>query len=137
MRRMQRRMNRLFGISGEKFDGSDFEMDDYRRAWTEFNETEDQFILEVELPGVDKKDIIIHTADGKLEIRARKKEEVKKEEKGVYSYSRSYSGFARSIQMPEDADLEKIDAMFENGVLEVKIPKKKGKKKLKKEVRVR
>jgi HSP20 family protein len=112
--------------------------EDYRRAWAEFRENENEFILEVELPGIDKKDIIINTEGNKLEIIARKKYEIEQNDKkkGCYNYSKSYAGFRRIVSLPEESDAERICANFENGVLSVKIPKKKNLKMKKKEIKV-
>jgi HSP20 family protein len=132
MRKMQRKMDRLFGNIGtvgfgKKFEDEDGELGKYRKAWTDFRENEEEFLVYVEIPGVDKEDIKLDINNEAIEIKAEKRQVKNKEdiEKGEYSYSKSYTGFARRIEMPEDADLSKIDAEYKNGVLRIVIGKKK------------
>jgi HSP20 family protein len=133
---MQRRMNRLFDPWGE----DDFEEPaDYRRAWADFRETESEFLIAVELPGIEKEDISLEVVNGALAIRAERKQEKeqKNEKKGQFVYSRSYSGFARTIPLPENSDADKIEAEFKNGVLKVHVPRIKTEKKKGKEIKIR
>ena len=62
-----------------------------------------------------------------IEIKAEKKreEEKKDDKKMIYGFVRSYSGFYQSLDLSEEADLENIDALYKNGVLIIKVPKKK------------
>ena len=135
MKRMKKRMNRLFnGFQNSPFNEKE-DLSDYRKAWADFKETDNEYIMEVELPGIDKKDIILSAIDNKIEIRARKKQELEQKDANSYSYSKSYNGFARSVSLPEEADINSIDAEFENGILIIKIPRKKTKKD-KKEIKI-
>ncbi len=90
------------------------------------NEKADEkgYYLEVDLPGVKKEDIDISVNDGVLTISGERKLE-KKEEKDNYTRIESFFGrFERAFKLPNDADLENIDAKYENGVLNIFIPKK-------------
>ena len=86
-------------------------------------ETEEAYSLEVELPGVQKENVEINL-DGKvLSISGERsiKEGIKEEE---YQKVESHYGlFSRSFTLPEKVDSENIGAKFENGVLEISIPK--------------
>ena len=85
---------------------------------------ENGYHLEVDLPGVKKEDIDISVNDGVLTISGERKLE-KKEEKDNYTRIESFFGrFERAFKLPNDADLENIDAKYENGVLKIFIPKK-------------
>ncbi len=143
MRKMQRRIDILFGNIGTgsfgKKLGVDGDVGNYRKARADFEETDNEFILEIELPGVEKEDIELNIMDSGIEIRAEKKQEKEREdkEKGEYIFSKSYAGFARYIDLPEEADLEKIDAEYKNGILEIRVPKKKIKVKNGKEIKIR
>lgn len=141
MRRMQRRFDRLFGNFGTVGFGRRFDSESgvYRKAWADFKENEEEFVLEIELPGVEKEDISLDVTETGIEIKAERKQEMKKEdkEKGEYSFSRSYAGFARYVDLPEESDLEKIDAEYNNGVLSIRVPKKEIKVKKGKEVEIR
>jgi len=85
---------------------------------------ENGYHLEVDLPGVKKEDIEISVNDGVLTIGGERKLE-KKEEKDNYTRIESFFGrFERAFKLPNDADLDNIDAKYENGVLKVFIPRK-------------
>ena len=132
MRRMQRRMNRLFDPDDEFDDGGD-----YRRAWTDFREGENEFLIAVELPGIEKEDISLEVVNGVLVIRAERKQEKENKKDGQFVYAQSYAGFARTIPLPENADAEGIEAEFKNGVLKVRVPKKKIEKKKGREIKIK
>ena len=100
------------------------EMEEYRIPLTDIIDEGDRYVIEVELPGMDKKDIQIFTRDHILEIVARRKFEKREEKEGYIRMERSYSGFRRAIELPLDADTEKIKAKYENGVLRIEIFKK-------------
>ncbi|MFH1801855.1 MAG: Hsp20/alpha crystallin family protein [archaeon] len=125
MRRMHRKFNHWF----KNFDENpwDFEEEDfsqYRKAWVDAREMENEFVIAVELPGFEKEDIEVNAEDGMLTIKVEKKSEKKKEKDESYSYQSSYSGFFRRIPLPENADAENIDAEYKSGVLKLRIPKK-------------
>jgi len=85
---------------------------------------EQGYHLEIDLPGVKKEDIEISVNDGVLTISGERKLE-KKEEKENYTRIESFFGrFERSFKLPIDADVDNIEAKFENGVLKIFIPKK-------------
>jgi len=80
--------------------------------------------LEIDLPGVKKENIEISVNDGILTISGERKLE-KKEEKENYTRIESFFGrFERSFKLPADADLDNIEAKYEDGVLKIFIPKK-------------
>lgn len=90
-------------------------------------ESETSFKIEVAAPGLNKEDIKIEVEDGILTISSETKQE--KEEKDKDSrYTRrefSYSAFKRSFSVDEDSiDTDKVEANYENGVLNIKVPKK-------------
>jgi HSP20 family protein len=86
-------------------------------------EDEKGYYIEVDLPGVKKEDITIDLNDKILTISGERKfkEEVKKE--NYYKIETAFGKFERSFSIPEDADIENIEAKNENGVLEIFIPK--------------
>ena len=82
------------------------------------------YYLEIDLPGVKKENIDISVNDGILTISGERKLE-KKEEKENYTRIESFFGrFERSFKLPADADLDNIEAKYEDGVLKIFIPKK-------------
>jgi len=86
-------------------------------------ETENEFGLEVALPGVSKDQVNLEIDHNVLTISSESKTE-NEETKGGYTRREfGYNAFRRSFTLPEIANQEKIDAKFENGVLNVSIPK--------------
>lgn len=87
-------------------------------------EHEKEIELLANLPGFKKEDVKISVHDNQLTIEA-KCEEKKEEKKGTMFRCERYSGsYRRSIYLPENADVNKISAKMENGVLSLSIPKK-------------
>ncbi len=87
-------------------------------------ETEKSYEISAELPGMDEKEIDVTVANGVLTIKGEKKEVKEEKQKDHYVSERHYGSFARSFQIPGDADAGKIEAKFQKGVLAVILPKK-------------
>lgn len=82
-----------------------------------------ELVVKAEIPGIDKKDLDISVSGNVLTIKGSKKEE-KKEEKENYVMSEIRSGrFARTLTLPAEVDSDKVKARYENGVLELTLPK--------------
>ena len=86
-------------------------------------EKDDKYYIELDEPGFDKKDINIEVKDGYLTVRAHKKEVNKDEKKNYIRKERYYGEYSRSFALG-DVDIENIDAKFENGILNITVPKK-------------
>jgi HSP20 family protein len=94
----------------------------------DISETEREFSLKADVPGVSKDHLKVYQDGDVLSISAENKHENKqeKEEKGVkyHRVERSSSFVKRSIRMPDSADLTQIKAAFKDGTLHLTIPKK-------------
>ncbi len=88
----------------------------------------DQFSIEVDLPGVDKKDIEIKVEDNLLRISAvrKMKKEVKK--KDYYTMESYFGEISRAFVLPVDIDKDKINAEYKNGRLYITLEKVESKK---------
>ena len=86
-------------------------------------EKDSSYEITAELPGLDEKDIDVKFADGALTIRGEKKESREEHKKGYYVSERRYGAFARSFQLPDGTNPDKIDARFAKGVLTIVVPK--------------
>ena len=86
-------------------------------------ETESEFLLHAELPGVEKKNVKLSIERGVLTLTGQREQD--KEGKGIryHRVEREYGRFARSYTMPELVDEQKLSAEFRNGVLTVHLPK--------------
>ena len=85
-------------------------------------EHQDSFSVDVDLPGVDKKDLDISVANNVLTIKGEKREST--ESKGKVYRKETWSGsFQRTISLPRGVDTGKIDARMHDGVLSVTLPK--------------
>ncbi|MFO7817110.1 MAG: Hsp20/alpha crystallin family protein [Thermodesulfobacteriota bacterium] len=88
-------------------------------------ETEDNFIIEMELPGVNRNLVHVETRDGFLMVYGERRKE-KNVVAGAYQImERTYGPFARRFSLPQDVDQEKITACFKTGILRVTVPKKR------------
>jgi HSP20 family protein len=99
---------------------------DQSRRWVppvDLVEAEDHFLLKADLPGLSDEDVSIEVQDGTLTISGERRAEHESHERGWYRIERSFGSFSRSLTLPDGVDADAISARFENGVLEVSIPK--------------
>ena len=88
----------------------------------------DKFIVTAELPGFGKDDVEVRVNPASLELKAEKKSDEERKEKEGTQSRRSYSYFHRYLTLPESVVTEKVEGTMKNGVLELKLPKKEGRK---------
>jgi HSP20 family protein len=86
-------------------------------------ESEDHFLLKADLPGLGEEDVNIEIRDNALTITGERKSEHEERERGWYRLERSFGQFSRSLTLPEGVDSDAVEAHFDRGVLEVRIPK--------------
>ncbi len=89
------------------------------------DESDKEFLISAELPGMDEKDISITLEKNILTISGEKKseKEEKNEKINTYYTERHYGSFSRSISLPEQIKSDKVKAKFKKGILSVVIPK--------------
>jgi HSP20 family protein len=134
MQAMQEEMNRLFSRADSSRSDS-MRYDDGKtggqQLWTlpvDVIETGEAIKLKASLPGVDPKDINIHVKDNVLTISAERRFEEKVEEDKYCWIEQRYGSFNRSLTLPQHADPEAIQARYENGMVELTIPKRESAK---------
>lgn len=95
----------------------------------EVGETDDEFFVKAQVPGLKREDVEVELADGGITIKGEAKEEKEEKKKNYYRREFSYGHFARTIPVPSDADASKAKADLKDGVLSVRVPKTEESKK--------
>ncbi len=100
----------------------------------DMNETEGEYRIEAEMPGMEEKDIDVSVKGNTLMIRGERREEKKQEAEGQTIFHECrYGTFERTVQLPMEVDTDKISATYRNGVLRLTLPKsEEAKEKVKK-----
>lgn len=130
---MRSRFDRILGLSRGEREG--LATSDWVPSCN-VSETDTEYRVVAELPDVKKEDVHVTLEEGVLTLSGERKAE--KEEKGERYHRRevSYGHFIRRFQLPEDADAEKIDANFGDGMLRVTVPKSPQKESKAREIQV-
>jgi HSP20 family protein len=89
----------------------------------EVREKADEYLVEAEMPGLDKKDFQLTLEGNTLTLRGEKKHEHVEEGEQYYRRERAYGTFTRSFTLTDDVDRDKIKAEYKNGVLTIHLPK--------------
>jgi HSP20 family protein len=98
-------------------------------------ETSEAFEVQLAVPGLNKEDFNIELNDNYLTVSGERKFSNEKKEKSYHSIETHYGSFSRSFSLPENVDASKINAKYNNGILELTIPKDE-KKALKQTIKV-
>jgi HSP20 family protein len=88
------------------------------------HENDKSFSIEVELPGVEEKDVSVTFNNGYLTVKGEKKSEREEKKENYYLAERSFGSFERSLRLPDTLDESKIVARFDKGVLKISAPKR-------------
>ena len=86
-------------------------------------ETDADVVYAFDLPGIPESDITIEVKDDTLTVSAERDRTQESSENGFYRFERRYGTFARAVGLPQGVDQDQINARYENGVLEVRVPK--------------
>ena len=85
---------------------------------------EDYYEINVELPGVKTEDVDVSLHDNSLMVRGEKRSEREEAGRTYFFSEREYGAFQQTFRLPPDADSDKIDAEFSDGILRLKIAKR-------------
>jgi HSP20 family protein len=120
-------------LSRRLFPDIDYLFDDFftrptasRATWrpaTDLNETDDEFVMRMDLPGFDHDDIELTVEKNILTVSGRRTSEEVQEETDVHLRERSSERFSRSFALPRSVEAGDVEARFANGVLTVHLPK--------------
>ena len=113
-----------FDLFDDIFRDPFFTRNENKMMKTDIRENKDNYVIDVDLPGFDKKDIKIDVTDGYLTINAKVSNEANDKEKGKYIRKERYYGeCSRSFYVGEDVKSDDIKASFKNGILSLELPK--------------
>ena len=87
-------------------------------------ETDNEYLIKAEVPGVKKEDLDVSVQDGVLTINAESKYESEEKKEGrLIRQERRYGKYVRSMRLGKDVDSTKVKAEYKDGILELKLPK--------------
>jgi HSP20 family protein len=121
---IQQDMNRLFGTFFDSPTGAG--SGGASRRWIpaiDLVEEGEQYVLRADLPGLREDDVNVQVEDNVLTISGERKSEREERKEGLYRLERASGVFSRSLTLPEGVDPDSIQAHFDKGVLEVRVPK--------------
>jgi HSP20 family protein len=131
LRDLEGQFNRMFD---EMFEGNAG-----GRGWSpaiDLVETEDNYLIEADLPGMHKDDIELVVVDNLVTIKGERKYQSEARREGYHRFERQYGNFQRTFEIPGGFRGDAVDAKFENGVLRVTLPKREEMKPKQIEVKV-
>ena len=120
---IQQEMNRLFGTF---FDSTTGGGNGGLHRWIpamDLVEEADHYVLRADLPGVGEDDVTVELEDNVLTISGERRSGHEDKKEGYHRIERASGAFSRALTLPEGIDPDRIQASFEKGVLEVRIPK--------------
>jgi HSP20 family protein len=121
---VQQEMNRLFGTFFDSHAGGNGSASP--RRWIpamDLVEEGDRYVLRADLPGLSEDQVNIELEENVLTISGERKTEHEERRNGYVRVERASGSFSRSLVLPEGVDPDSVKAHFDNGVLEVRIPK--------------
>ncbi|MBN1626440.1 MAG: Hsp20/alpha crystallin family protein [Deltaproteobacteria bacterium] len=115
-----RPLRSLFDIWSD-YPASDFECEEWTPT-SNVTETEKQYVITLEVPGIDMKKTEITYKEDILSVKGVKKSEIEEGEKSVCT-ERFAGSFSRDFRLAVKVDEDKIDATYKDGVLKIVLPK--------------
>lgn len=118
------RLNRIFGRTPSRTDPTSdmLTVADWMPS-VDISETDTEYTITGELPGVNKNDVSITVQNGMLTIQGERRHEAEQKGKKYHRVECCYGSFMRSFRVPDDADEEKVKAEFKDGMLNISMPK--------------
>jgi HSP20 family protein len=121
---LQERMNRLFDetLNRERLDEPSL----LHGTWAplaDVVETPDAYVVEVELPGLGRDDVVVQAQGDELVVRGERRPDVAGRPESFHRLERRYGPFARSFRFSEEVDSDRVEAEFDDGLLRLSVPK--------------
>ena len=115
---MARLMNQFFGTAPGNGNGG--------ATWlpaVDVAETDNELVLSFDLPGLSEDQISVELDENVLTVSGQRERKHEQKEENFYRYERRFGSFARSVALPAGVSENDIQANYENGVLEIRVPK--------------
>jgi HSP20 family protein len=125
MRNLQREIDRVFD-SFFPSQHTDEPEESTKAVWAprvDLSETEDNYRIELDIPGMTRDDITISYQDNQLAISGERREEARDEDNEYVRVERSFGHFYRAFRLPKTVNADEIEAAYDNGVLTINVPK--------------
>ena len=126
---IEREFNKMFNSLGNRFgfgNGDDVDKEYENAVWSPLSdiyEDKNNYILTLDLPGINKDNVKISYVDGQLNISGERKNEKESKDGTYHRVERSYGKYFRSFSLPKEIKDDKIDAEFKDGQLTITVPK--------------
>jgi len=88
------------------------------------HEDENNYYIDADLPGLDKKDITVNVENNVLTLSGSREDQQEDRKKGYYRFERQTGTFNRQFELGPNVDSSRAEAEFKNGVLSIKVPKR-------------
>ena len=121
---LQERMNRLFEDAGRGYRGDEAAATTSWSPAVDIYETENEIMVRAELPGIDRKDIILNLDNNVLTLKGERRFEKETRQENYHRIERAYGTFSRAFSIPAIVDEDKIRADYKDGILTIALPKK-------------
>ena len=127
-----------FDIFGGFFDDSFFNESRQKEIMkTDIKEGENEYTLEIEMPGIKKENVKIELSKGYITISAENNNEVEEKEKNYIRKERRYGSFTRSFYVGDKVEMNDINASMDNGILSITVPKEESEEPEKKYIEIK
>jgi HSP20 family protein len=123
-RELQDRMNRMFEDTGRGWRSDEPSSTTTWSPAVDIYETQNEILVQAELPGVDRKDISLHLEKNVLTLKGERRFEKETKQENYHRIERAYGGFSRSFSIPATVEEDKIRAEYKDGILKIALPKK-------------
>ena len=127
-----------FDIFGGFFDDPFFNEPRHKEVMkTDIKEGENEYTLEIEMPGIKKENVKIELSKGYITISAENNNEVEEKEKNYIRKERHYGSFTRSFYVGDKVEMNDIKASMDNGILSITVPKEESEEPEKKYIEIK
>ena len=127
-RQLDRFRSEMDGLFDRFFDWRPFDLTVREGEWmptVDVSETGKEVIVKADIPGMEAKDIDISLSGRVLTLKGEKRSEHEEKEESYHRVERRYGSFSRSFELPADVDVNKVKAIYKDGVLKLSLPKTK------------